>query len=328
VTPVVNHRMTVITVPEGVSFDAQPLMASMEDHPPASSRQPRIRTGYRFRRWSSIHKNCLPRVAGPSSGSLPFAPRRSTARGRQSQHLPELPGRAPAVTRRASVAILRGRGADLIFAVSVRRVLRKSRDEGYLSELLLAGSAAAAGLLVVAMAMQAAVAQRAEGLAADVAYTVGVHFVGVLLRPMGFMVAATAFAYAFGVLAYGVLPRWTAYLAVLSLVVDLIATAGVFFRTGAVLPGGRLLRLGLPSQSCSRTWARRSPCYERRASCTCRSPRRSWRRAFPHRRTCATSPGRSAAGSGTPGRSCSRCRAQRPDPPGPSAGTAPPAGPS
>src|ERR1700757_277468 len=47
---------------------------------------------------------------------------------------------------------------DLIFAVSVRRVLRKSRDEGYLSELLLAGSAAAAGLLVVAMAMQAAVA--------------------------------------------------------------------------------------------------------------------------------------------------------------------------
>jgi hypothetical protein len=46
----------------------------------------------------------------------------------------------------------------LIFAVSVRRVPQKSRDEGYLSELLLIGSAAAAGLLVVAMAMQAAVA--------------------------------------------------------------------------------------------------------------------------------------------------------------------------
>src|ERR1700745_1955056 len=74
-----------------------------------------------------------------------------------SQHLPELPGRAPAVTRRASVAILLGRGADLIFAVSVRRVPRKSRDEGYLSELLLVGSAAAAGLLVVAIAMQAPV---------------------------------------------------------------------------------------------------------------------------------------------------------------------------
>ena len=80
-------------------------------------------------------------------------------------------------------------------------MLRKSRDEGYLSELLLVGSAAAAGLLVVAMAMQAAVARRAEGLAADVAYTVRVHFVGVLLGPLGFMVAATAFAYAFGVLA-------------------------------------------------------------------------------------------------------------------------------
>jgi hypothetical protein len=127
----------------------------------------------------------------------------------------------------------------LMFAVSVRRVLRTSGDGEYLSELFLVGSAATAGLLVVAMAMQAVVTQRAEGLAAEVAYTVGVHFVGVLIGLWGFIVAATAFAYAFCVFASGVLPRWTAYLAVLALAVNLIATAGVFFRTGPFcLEGG------------------------------------------------------------------------------------------
>ncbi len=127
----------------------------------------------------------------------------------------------------------------LMFAVAVRRVLRKSGDGEYLSELFLVGSAATAGLLVVAMAMQAVVTQRAEGLAAEVTYTVGVHFVGVLIGLWGFIVAATAFAYAFCVFAYGALPRWTAYLAVLAFAVNLIATAGVFFRTGPFcLEGG------------------------------------------------------------------------------------------
>ncbi len=68
-----------------------------------------------------------------------------------------------------------------MFAVSVRRVLRKSGDGEYLSELFLVGNTATAGLLVVAMAMQAVVTQRAEGLAAEVVSTVGVHFVGVLI---------------------------------------------------------------------------------------------------------------------------------------------------
>jgi hypothetical protein len=89
------------------------------------------------------------------------------------------------------------------------------------------------------MAMQAVVTQRAEGLAAEVVFTVGVHFVGVLIGLWGFIVAATAFAYAFCVFASGVLPRWTAYLTVLALAVNLIATAGVFFRTGPFcLEGG------------------------------------------------------------------------------------------
>jgi Domain of unknown function (DUF4386) len=127
----------------------------------------------------------------------------------------------------------------LIFAVAVRRVLRKLDDGGYLSELFLVGTAAIAGLLVVAMAMQLAVAERAEGSAAEVVFTVGVHFVGVLIGLCGFIMGATAFAYAFCVFAYGVLPRWTAYLAVLALAVNVLSTAGVFFRTGPFcLEGG------------------------------------------------------------------------------------------
>jgi hypothetical protein len=120
----------------------------------------------------------------------------------------------------------------LMFAVSVRRILRRSNDGGYLSELFLVGSAAIAGLLVVAMAMQIAFAQRAGGLAAEVVFTVGVHFVGVLIGLWGFIMGATAFAYAYCVFAYGVLPRWTAYLALLALAVNVVFTAGVFFRTG------------------------------------------------------------------------------------------------
>jgi hypothetical protein len=120
----------------------------------------------------------------------------------------------------------------LMFAVAVRGVLSKSDDGRYLSELFLVGTAAIAGLLVVAMAMQLAVAERAQGLAAEVVFTVGVHFVGVLIGLWGFIMGVTAFAYAFCVFAYGVLPRWTAYLAVLALAVNVISTAGVFFRTG------------------------------------------------------------------------------------------------
>jgi hypothetical protein len=126
----------------------------------------------------------------------------------------------------------------LMFAVAVRRILRQSGG-GYLSELFLVGSTAIAGLLLVAMAMQLVVAQRAEGLAAEVVFTLGAHFSGVLIGLWGFIMAAMAFAYAFCVFADGVLPRWTAYLAVLALAVNLIATAGVFFRTGPFcLEGG------------------------------------------------------------------------------------------
>lgn len=127
----------------------------------------------------------------------------------------------------------------LMFATSVRRVLRRSGDTGYCSELFLAATAAAAGLLLAGMAMQVAFAQRADAIPAEVVFTVGVHFVGVLFGLLGFLIAASAFAYAFCVFAHGVLPRWTAYLAVLTSIVSLISTAGVFFRAGPLcLEGG------------------------------------------------------------------------------------------
>ena len=127
----------------------------------------------------------------------------------------------------------------LMFAVAVRGVLSKSDDGRYLSELFLAGTATIAGLLLVVMATQLVVAQRAEGLAAEVVFTVGVHFPGVLIGLWGFVMAATAFAYAFCVFASGVLPRWTAYLAALAMAVSLTATTGVFFRAGPMcLEGG------------------------------------------------------------------------------------------
>src|SRR5271168_348085 len=128
---------------------------------------------------------------------------------------------------------------QLMFAVSVRRILRKSDDGGYLGDLFLVGTTANAALLVVAQAMQLAFAERADSLAAEVVFTVGVHFVGVLIGLWGFIIGTTAFAFAYCVFAHGVLPRWTGYLALLALVVNVVGTAGVFFRTGPFcLEGG------------------------------------------------------------------------------------------
>jgi hypothetical protein len=87
--------------------------------------------------------------------------------------------------------------------------------------------------------MQIVIAQHADSLSAEVVFTVGVHFGGVLIGLWGFIMAATAFAYTFCVFASGVLPRWTAYLALVAVAVSLTATAGVFFRTGPFcLEGG------------------------------------------------------------------------------------------
>ncbi|QLL08590.1 hypothetical protein [Mycobacterium vicinigordonae] len=127
----------------------------------------------------------------------------------------------------------------LIFAISVRRVLRSTADSGYLAELFFVGTGIVLGLLMVTQAMQIAVAQHAAALSADVAFLLGTHFGGVLIGLWGFLIATTAVAYAFSVFAYGGLPKWTGYLAVLTFLMDLVASTGVFFRTGPFcLEGG------------------------------------------------------------------------------------------
>ncbi len=129
----------------------------------------------------------------------------------------------------------------LIFAVSVRCVLRRADDGGFLGELFMIGQAVIATLLVGTMGMQAAFAQAAGGLPAAVVSTVGVHFVAVVLGLLGFITGMTAGAFAYCVSAYAVLPRWTAYLAVLASVVSLGSTMGVFVSTGGFVAEGGLL---------------------------------------------------------------------------------------
>ena len=118
----------------------------------------------------------------------------------------------------------------LMFSVAVRRILRRS--DAYLSELFLTAQTIIAALVVMAMSMQISVAQAADTLDAQVLFTIGVHFPAIVIGVWGFLTAAAAFAYAFCVIKDDVLPRWTAYLAILASVVCLVSTAGVFVSTG------------------------------------------------------------------------------------------------
>jgi hypothetical protein len=113
----------------------------------------------------------------------------------------------------------------LWFAVAVRRILHEADEVGYLGDLFLAGTTAVAALLVVAMAMQIAIAKAADSLGAETVRAVGVDFGVVVVGLWGFIVAVTGFAYAACVMAYGVLP-------------------GRVHQLWAVLHGGRLHRLG------------------------------------------------------------------------------------
>jgi hypothetical protein len=126
----------------------------------------------------------------------------------------------------------------LMFAVAVRRVLNDAGG-GYLGELFLVGTVIVGALVIVTMAMQITFAQAAVSLDAESVFVIGVHFVAVAIGLMGFTVGATAFAYASCVFRTGRLPRWTAYLAILALTVNVLGTAGVFVRTGPfALEGG------------------------------------------------------------------------------------------
>jgi hypothetical protein len=125
----------------------------------------------------------------------------------------------------------------LMFSVAVSRILRRS--DGYLGDLFLTAQTAIAALLIVTMSLQIAVAQAANQLGAQVLYTVGVHFPAIAIAVWGVITGIAAFAYAFSVFTTGELPRWTAYVAVLCLIICVGSTAGVFVRTGPFsLEGG------------------------------------------------------------------------------------------
>lgn len=120
----------------------------------------------------------------------------------------------------------------LMFAVAVRKTMQQSGRADYLSEVFLVGTTVVAAVLLVAMAMQIAFAQSADRIDAEVVYAVGVHFGAVVIGLWGFTVGLTAFAYAYCVFARGAAPRWTGYLAVVALVVNIAGTAGVFVGRG------------------------------------------------------------------------------------------------
>ena len=121
----------------------------------------------------------------------------------------------------------------LWFAAAVRRVLNEAEDGSYLGDLFLASVTATAALLIAAMAMQVAVVTLADRLAPDVVRAIGLDFGAALVALFGFFVALTAMSFAAVVFASAVLPRWTAWLAVVALVLNLVGTLGVFVDDGA-----------------------------------------------------------------------------------------------
>lgn len=127
--------------------------------------------------------------------------------------------------------------ALLMFSVAVRRILHRS--DQYLSELFLVAQTVIATLLIVTMGLQIAVAQASSNLDAEVVFTMGTHAEAIIIELFGFVTATAAFAYAVCVFKDGVLPRWTAYPAVLAVLVCIASTAAVFVRTGPfALEGG------------------------------------------------------------------------------------------
>jgi hypothetical protein len=127
---------------------------------------------------------------------------------------------------------LYGLGAALMlwFALAVRRVLR--REGRHLGDLFFVGTAVVVALLLVAMAIQIAVARAAARLSAEAVRLVGVDLGLVLVALVGFIVATTAVAYAVCVMSDAALPRWTAWLAIIAAVANLAGTFSVFVADG------------------------------------------------------------------------------------------------
>ena len=137
-------------------------------------------------------------------------------------------------------------GLLLWFAVVVRRVLYRASSGQHLGDLLLVGIAAVAALSFVSMSIRIVTAAAADQLSASAVRAVGYDFSLALLSLQGFIVAAAALAYAACVIGEPVLPRWTAWLAILAAVINLAGTTSVFFRTGLFSIEGNLLTTFLP----------------------------------------------------------------------------------
>lgn len=126
----------------------------------------------------------------------------------------------------------------LMFSVAVRQILRK--NSAYLADLFLVAQTVVATLVIAAMCVQIAVGQAAGTLDSQVLYTVGVHFPAVVVLMWGPMTATAAVCYATSVLTTASLPRWTAYVAILTAVVCIGATPAVFASAGPLSPEGQI----------------------------------------------------------------------------------------
>jgi len=118
------------------------------------------------------------------------------------------------------------------FALAVRRVLHTAPTGRHLGDLFLVATVAVASLSFVSMSIRIVAALRADQLSASAVRAIGTDFSLVLLALCGFLVAVAAVAYACCVVAGGMLPRWTAWLAIIAAVVNLAGTLSVFAATG------------------------------------------------------------------------------------------------
>ena len=122
----------------------------------------------------------------------------------------------------------------LWFAAAVRSVLRRAEgDTGHFADLFLAGAATITATLIVAMGMQTALANQLADRIAPEVLRLGVDFGLAVTVLFGFIGSLIALAYFAVVMATDVLPRWTAWLAALTIVANIVGTFMVFSDDGA-----------------------------------------------------------------------------------------------
>lgn len=127
----------------------------------------------------------------------------------------------------------------LAFAVAVRARMTAVAHDRSMGDLFVLGVGVNAALVTVVMALQVGTVHMADRLAPE---TVRVLFDAgtAVVALFGFIVALTAGVFISAVRADRRLPSWTAWLAMLALVVNLVGTAAVFRDEGAFSLEGAL----------------------------------------------------------------------------------------